>query len=130
MDNRERMQAKNEDVILQLHDLAMDTSASARARGLARLKKYALPGILEFVKEETLSTDADKATVSNIITYFLIFFGEMLANFTAAYKGQGTPEEVWEVYNVALHEVFLETFKLHTEASENQNAETNHLTQA
>ncbi len=129
-DASERMQAKIEDVILQLHDLTMDMSASPDARALARLKKCALPGILEFVKDETLSTCADKSTPGAIVTYLLIFFGEMLASFTHAYKGSGTPEEVWESYSMALREIFLDVFNHHLGLNETQSNETDRPTQA
>ena len=98
------MDKKIENVILVLHERTMATDTCADELTMARLRKAAIPGILEFFRDELQNGNRP----SEVIAFVLIFFGEFLARIALTYSAAPS-ETTWLMMAESMKLMFDET---------------------
>jgi hypothetical protein len=123
MPNSDR--TKIDDVLMLLHEHTMDSTASEFELTLARLRKAAIPGVLEFLHGELQREQ--KLPVNELIAAMLIFFGEFAAKIVVSYSSLPA-DDAWAIARIAIEQSFLSVYEQCSNANETQSGETDHPT--
>jgi hypothetical protein len=117
---------KMHEVLMVLHECTMDHEASEFELSMARLRKAATPGFLEFIYNETRRQEPP--SVQGLVASMLIFFGEFAAKVVHSYS-ELTADEAWAIAGKVMGDAFICVYKQCSDASETQNGETDHPAQ-